>query len=492
MADSRVESAILLESRGLETALGSLELRVAPGKIVAVASSIARHSASMEFALVASFVKGKHEHAEPSSSSWRFARYFKDQLKHAATLGTRLGSLPELAMVCRGVDVCANELATPTWVFAPLFSLLREAFDLAARKLNRPELRMRATMHVGEDFRTPLEGLRRVHEPIEFELIRDRDRLGHALVLSLDVHDLAATWPIMVQPREERLFDLLWELSHIGSERRRSIESEIRRLSNDVFKESPPSVDQLMQLRRDLHSPATLANIGFPAMRAATYSGGMPLLYRYLTDPGLYLRGQVPERVVMSRWEQRAIANAQRRVRDEVSEHGLTIEVNPSSNLIVGDLGQLGLHPHIRRASDAERRRERRRAALECTARRLRTSLPGSFIAWCGQRRNGCAATALRRAARLVCGEVPLRLGIGDDDPITFATCLGHEFAHVESVLAPNGESAGMAAIRRLIRDGWHARFSVPGGVEAFRDALCVNGGEVVLPRCREGGGGGH
>ena len=73
-------------------------------------------------------------------------------------------------------------------------------------------------MHVGEDFRHLLSGLRAIHEPFWWELMRRGDRIGHALALGWDPHDWCTRHAEVIQPRLERMFDLAWMLDFVHGE----------------------------------------------------------------------------------------------------------------------------------------------------------------------------------------------------------------------------------------------------------------------------------
>lgn len=54
---------------------------------------------------------------------------------------------------------------------------------------SHPDLRtptLRATVHAGEDFTRLAEGIRRMHESVEFGLLRMGDRIGHGVALGVD------------------------------------------------------------------------------------------------------------------------------------------------------------------------------------------------------------------------------------------------------------------------------------------------------------------
>ena len=105
-------------------------------------------------------------------------------------------------------------------------------------------------------------------------------------------------------------------------------------------------------------------------------------------------------------------------LRREMAGREITIETNPSSNLVIGDLQNVENHPAFR-------------------FRPLNT--------------------------QLVDGEEPVHVSINTDDPITFATRLAHEFAYLYGALLREGVSSTIALswLARRRDDGWHARFTL-------------------------------
>ena len=84
-----------------------------------------------------------------------------------------------------GVDAANSEINARPEVFAQAYRYLRH-HTINDNVVNRPnDLRM--TYHVGEDFLDIADGLRAYDEVVRFLRFGDGDRLGHALVLGVDV-----------------------------------------------------------------------------------------------------------------------------------------------------------------------------------------------------------------------------------------------------------------------------------------------------------------
>jgi hypothetical protein len=143
-------------------------------------------------------------------------------------------------------------------------------------------------------------------------------------------------------------------------------------------------------------------------------------LWRYLTDGGVFARGREIEWVDLVP-EEEALVSLQAQIREKIAARGITVEVNRSSNLLIGDLSDLGRHPLWRLAPP-------------------RGSGDAPAVAIC----------------------------VGSDDPVTFATRLEQEFQllHDALVAAGLGEEEARSWVDRARRNGLGARFTIwqPGG----------------------------
>jgi hypothetical protein len=194
------------------------------------------------------------------------------------------------------------------------------------------------------------------------------------------------------------------------------------RLSERVFGDTLETAE-LVALAAYLHSPDRLRFAGFPdgpgpARRNALNLGARRLdrLATYLTDRALFLRGREIEWVDPSD-EGEVLVRLQGALRAEVAGRGIAVEVNPTSNLLIGDLHDLRSHPLWR-------------------LRPPRSS-----------------------------GELrPVSVCIGSDDPLTFGTTLRQEYQLLHDALLLSGFSDEEARewIDRTRATGMETRFSVP------------------------------
>ncbi len=301
----------------------------------------------------------------------------------------------------------------------------RAAARLAVARPRWEVSAIRATRHAGEDFRRLLQGIRRVHELLEFELLQSGDRIGHGLALAHDPERWAHGGRITVQSREERLDDLVWLLDRFGRGEIPATGSVIERsrvqalaLAREIYR-GDFDTDALVLARRLRHSPRALARMGFPFFPQQVPSNGdaaANLFFAYLTDATVFERGQRLIEVLADDVDIELTRAAQRFVRREVNRLEITIETNPSSNLTVGDLGDLQHHPLFQMAP-------------------------------------------LRAGAT----EAPLLASINTDDPLTFATSLTDEFAHLRFGLERQGVDgpAALDFLERLRVQALRSRFTI-------------------------------
>jgi hypothetical protein len=196
--------------------------------------------------------------------------------------------------------------------------------------------------------------------------------------------------------------------------------AEARRLGRQLY-DQEGDVEALVEARRMRHDPRWLARFGFPFRRWIQPRQGQQaeqLLYRYLTEAVVFRRGQAIEAVRVTDAEVTFLRAAQAWLRRELARLEITVESNPSSNLLIGDLLSVEEHPSFRMQP-----------------------LPGS-------------------AGSDAC---PVLLSINTDDPLTFATSLADEYAHLYGALLRNRVPAASALAWLAERrdDGYRSRFSL-------------------------------
>ena len=460
----RFDAAVRHQSRGLQ--LGALEMRTTPmpawTEIRDEVRRLARTGTSLpqrpsgplapELGLLFHFIKEREHrlggrqrlHADPGGdpAGFRYGVWYRARRQEALALQTALAHHPELLLILRGLDVASTELAVPTWATAPLLTELREASVTVSSLLNRRQPSwgvppLQVTCHAGEDFSRLVEGLRRIHELHTTGALRNGDRLGHGLALGVDPHRWAESASTVIQSAEDRLDDLLWELERygrgdVGASPRRleRVRSEAVGLARQIYSPDPVDLDTLLEARRLRHRPATLRRLGFPDRRRPPPPPMSPewLVLRHLTDVGVFRRGQALVEVHADAGEATFLEEVQHWLCALLARLEVTVESNPSSNLLIGDL--LGMEEH---------------PILSLTGRRLRT-----------MKSTGRRSLAPRKA------RPQMLVSINSDDPITFATSLADEYAYLYVALlrrhVPSAEA--LEWLESLRENGMRSRFT--------------------------------
>jgi hypothetical protein len=399
------------------------------------------------------YAVGMHSDPEPGNKlqpGGRYSFYYSQQSEVAQAIVDLLQRVPRALWLVRGIDVASDELSVPTWVLVPLYNYVetwsaRVAVTCAGRTAPPP---LRLTAHVGEDFRHLMEGLRRVFECVRYLLTRPGGRLGHATALGYEPRLWAESVGSVMMPAEERLWDLAFEWRlysqySVSAEMRamappgrtQNIENQMRELSDRVFG-WPYDPHELAEAHHVLHQlwcrPMSLQDeemgLGQDVFVRAlsrlhpeqvrSFSKVRRILRKFREDEAVYQRGQELVDITLDESEVDALYAVQEALRRSVGAHGIVVEVNPSSNLLIGNLLDLRNHPLLR----------------------LFPPQPEPDA------------------------PPPIHIAVGSDDPITFGTYLMREYSllYEAALSAGYGERVvedWLASIRQTSMD---ARFTVP------------------------------
>ncbi|MEO9591748.1 hypothetical protein [Rhodopirellula bahusiensis] len=356
-------------------------------------------------------------------SGFRFSKFAESVDRKAKAICHVLRTYPLSLIWLRGIDICNDELAIPTWVFAKAYrDILHASRDSSRLLYHAYGMRIspiRPNSHVGEDFSHLLTGLRRIDEAIEILGIGENDRIGHALALGTDAKLWCSGRTAIPMKKEERLFDLVWAwatLETIPAEREsvatRPFEREILELIENIFGEDTyknrkkpftPTVSEIYSLTKNLYDPGRLQRVGFPNSQLGSlsqrhndserWSRGLWLLHDFLQDRKVVEKATSVKLIDPSN-DLDFLDSLQESMRQKVASKGITVEVNPTSNVVVGNIKHLGEHPFLRL-----------------------------------NRPNYADSTP------------PVSIVIGSDDPLVFATNLPDEYQRVVDALADAGYS---------------------------------------------------
>lgn len=125
--------------------------------------------------------------------------------------------IPKLSEYIVGIDAASDENAMEPWMFAPAYTQMRShlvaqpvAVHNALRQKYYSIQNIGFTYHVGEDFRHVISGLRHIDEVIDHFRYKPGDRLGHAIVLGIDIRKWVNENEVVALPLQEYMENLLW------------------------------------------------------------------------------------------------------------------------------------------------------------------------------------------------------------------------------------------------------------------------------------------
>jgi hypothetical protein len=412
------------------------------------------------------------QNADNSEQSGRYVSYYVKNSAKACALAELIEAVPSCLWVIRGLDVATDELGIPTWVLTPLF---RHVLDTAAKASAMPNKGgyqhhpppLRVTAHVGEDFRHLMEGLRRIYEQVHYILGNTSGRLGHAVALGVDPQTWAESVGSILMPAEERLWDLVWEwrmythyrikLGYAASApagRIDTVINQIHALSELVYKTPRYTVEQLAEAHHILHrflvppfTPSPAVEGHFDTFRDGAdniktwrdHDGKQVhaprrvsnILKAYFDDEACFKRGQTLIDIPIRGDEIAALQAIQYAMRSGIAQSGIVVEVNPSSNLLIGDLLDLRNHPILR----------------------LHPPVPDPDA------------------------PPPVAIAVGSDDPLTFSTQLLREYTllHQAACAAGYPEKAvydWLESIRHTSMDSRFTRAWRPNALEKVKELI--------------------
>lgn len=289
---------------------------------------------------------------------------------------------PNIMGFVTGVDACASEIDCRPEVFACAIRKICE-YRQNSHMIEQGLPILHITYHVGEDFLTPLNGLRAVDEAIRFCKMKTGDRLGHALVLGIDCEDWYAQKDYTVLARAQELLDdfvWLYDGMYRFGIRNYAVESEINRQFRRLFA-------QIYQENQDCGDNTLNGTCIEQYAASLTLRGDDPALYYYHplkerekyslawseAEPWQFVQREsgadkVPATLyhnyhynykmkkasdtivayTVPRCMIKAICDIQEKLLYQVSYSGIAVECNPSSNFLIGTFKDYLKHPIFR------------------------------------------------------------------------------------------------------------------------------------------------
>lgn len=268
-----------------------------------------------------------------------------------------------------GIDVASLENAVPSWVFCDVYEKARdgksEPFLLDNK---RPYQSLGFTCHAGEDFRHVMSGLRRIYEVIQYLKFHAGDRIGHGIALGINIDDWYTQHPNVVLPRMEALENYLWAYQMLSTCPSFSnsgdllyLEKRIQQLSAEIFCNGTKNVDGhistsiLLKSYECLFRCNTNEELCNKLCDEVKKNDDCPLLNgeKFTTQDVLKayhchrFSSQMNEVIHyhLSPQEVAILKTLQSMMQEFVSRAGVIVEVNPSSNIVIGGIDTIHQHP---------------------------------------------------------------------------------------------------------------------------------------------------
>ena len=333
---------------------------------------------SWNYKYIFHFIKRKDDKISADCRHYQLRKEVKKQAQAIYNYRNSLTQLEGGAYVADravGIDAANSEIACRPEVFAQTFRFLRH-HTIEHPNIHRPN-DLGITFHVGEDFMDVVDGLRAVDEAILFLQLRKGDRIGHGLVLGVDVMEYYKTRNYTIAMSLQTMMDNMAWLYHYAKDLKGyshllgKIEERFEECYRKVYNDSVlPSMDvyySSMLLRGD--SPlcykenGTVVNLGEDlaewnskalnseklCSRAREQREARKLYYQYHFNQDGKRNGMKYDELEVEDLDIiAAISEIQQRMVDKVQNLGLAIECNPTSNLKIGEFDRYDEHPILR------------------------------------------------------------------------------------------------------------------------------------------------
>jgi len=380
--------------------VAALEVHTVPGSWL---EENPRHDRAATHAWILSFVrspKPAKEESDESKGAKKWRKHADEQGVLCRAIRRRLEARPSLLKHLRGVSLMDWERNGPVWLFEPhLRRLVDASRRVAAEHPGLGVSPLRTALHLGEDFDHQLSGLRQIYEPFAWELIGRGDRIGHALALGLKPKQWAKRNPrVRVRPWD-RILDVgfvAWAFADRGlpvdAEGINRLRSSAAECFAIVFEKCP---GEALEAARHvwLELPVTRRPRGSRTTEMLS-DWARKSIDAVQDDSETGRRGLSPSLIVDTGLDLPVTKAVHEFVHRQVAEMQVAIEINPSSNLLVGGFRSIFEQPVFHFAD--------------------------------------------------------LPIVIGADDPLTFATTLADDYAYAWAGMVLSGEITPSQATSRL------------------------------------------
>lgn len=276
-----------------------------------------------------------------------------------------------------GIDAASNELLTEPWVLAPVFRSIRDRwqyilnekmkyYDMKSYRRSSP---LGVTYHVGEVFNSIISGLRHVDEVVDHYGFQSGERLGHATILGIDTNKYSREKKVVTLPVLELLDNWLW-LYHLKSEynllkdvSQIFIENRIYKYARLIYENVKGHISgnitihnlyeaYLMQfdetkIDHDFFIDCNLGEKDYPCYFAKEQNSWSSKMLFYSRHCNCYLKRM--NKMIQIEIDDDLLRDiyieTQQYVLKKIANKGIIVEVNPLSNVFIGEISDVFNHP---------------------------------------------------------------------------------------------------------------------------------------------------
>ncbi len=272
-------------------------------------------------------------------------------------------AIPGLNQYIVGIDAASLENSTPVWVFLKAYEKARDSSveRVQYNQMELPTQSLRFTFHAGEDFRHILSGLRRMDEAVTFLKFHSGDRIGHGTALGISPERWQHHNPFVVLPKIEALDNYLWayyvlsqDIVSVHSTLATYLERRIYELAQKIYGKSKSiSLQGLIEgyLKMfdfkfvDYGYCRKADDVGFcKEVRSETcdeivWNDEKIALSRHCRK--FLLQMEQPIHYEVTEQDIQITEVLQNILRKKMSRKGIIVEINPSSNVAIGEVDKI-------------------------------------------------------------------------------------------------------------------------------------------------------
>ncbi len=255
-----------------------------------------------------------------------------------------------------GIDIASLENAVPTWVYVNIFEKARDSINERVGRNSKKNQSLGFTCHAGEDFRHLMSGLRRIYEVINHLKFHSGDRIGHGVALGLDVERWCFQNNTIIIPRIEALENYIWVYDllrtnddNLSIGNLDFIEKQIYKLSSEIYGcKDPIGINILIDAYKELFNGQILEDnyinskyekfIEDYQQNQSEFVWTVDRLIAARYHYSFVHRMNEPIHIRIEEQEFKIIKVVQDIVKKDINAKGIIIEINPSSNVVIGDI----------------------------------------------------------------------------------------------------------------------------------------------------------